>query len=308
MVGRSPRDLLGRDDARRRQMDCREKQQGRRRPDRRGRGRQAQRRGRDRRSPLQIFRGVPFAAPPVADLRWREPQPVAPWPGVRQATEFAPRCMQQPLFSDMMFRSPAPSEDCLYLNVWTPAKLGGSPRRKLPVLVYVYGGGFMAGDSSEKRYDGAALARRGIVVVTINYRLGVFGFFSASRTDRGLAAPRVRQLRPARSGGGARLGETQHRGVRRGPEPYHHRRGVAGSMSVSALMASPLSRGKIAGAIGKVVRRCKSLRHPYSPRPSGKARRLRKASAHPRLPRFAPCPRTSFSRHRAPPRTCRSTR
>ena len=127
-------------------------------------------------SPVQVFRGVPFAAPPVADLRWREPQPVVPWSGIRDATQFGPRCMQQPLFSDMMFRSPAPSEDCLYLNVWKPAKAVG--HNKLPVLVYVYGGGFLAGDSSEKRYDGAALARRGIVVVTLNYRLGVFGFFS----------------------------------------------------------------------------------------------------------------------------------
>ena len=145
-------------------------------------------------SPVQIFRGIPFAAPPVADLRWREPQPVVPWSGIRQATEFGPRCMQQPLFSDMMFRSPAPSEDCLYLNVWTPAKLDGSRQRKLPVLLYVYGGGFMAGDSSEKRYDGAALARRGIVVVTVNYRLGVFGFFShpeltASSPHRECRAP-----------------------------------------------------------------------------------------------------------------------
>ena len=74
---------------------------------------------------IRIFRGVPFAAPPVADLRWREPQPVVPWSGIRQATKFAPRCMQQPLFSDMMFRSPAPSEDCLYLNVWTrPSSTG----------------------------------------------------------------------------------------------------------------------------------------------------------------------------------------
>src|SRR5207248_4971789 len=75
---------------------------------------------------VQIFRGIPFAAPPVADLRWREPQPVIPWSGIREATEFGPRCMQQPLFSDMMFRSPAPREDCLYLNVWTPARLDGS--------------------------------------------------------------------------------------------------------------------------------------------------------------------------------------
>ena len=140
-------------------------------------------------SPLRIFRGVPFAAPPLADLRWREPQAVASWPGVRPATDFAPRCMQQPLYSDMMFRSPAPSEDCLYLNIWTPAKLDGSRQRKLPVLLYVYGGGFMAGDSSEKRYDGAALARRGIVVVTVNYRLRSVRFLCPSRIDGEFAAP-----------------------------------------------------------------------------------------------------------------------
>ena len=175
---------------------------------------------------LKIFRGIPFAAPPVGNLRWREPQPVVRWSGIRQATEFGPRCMQQPLFSDMMFRSPAPSEDCLYLNVWTPAPLGGSPHRKLPVLVYIYGGGFMAGDSSEKRYDGAALARRGIVVVTINYRLGVFGFFSH---------PELTASSPHHASGNYGLldqvaalevGEAQHRGVRRDPEPHHHRRRV----------------------------------------------------------------------------------
>jgi len=109
---------------------------------------------------LRIFRGVPFAAAPVGALRWREPQPVIPWTGTRKATEFAPRCMQQPLFSDMMFRSPPPSEDCLYLNVWTPANLARASAARLPVLVYIYGGGFMAGDGSEKRYDGAALAAR----------------------------------------------------------------------------------------------------------------------------------------------------
>ena len=202
-------------------------------------------------SDIQIFRGIPFAAPPVADLRWREPQPVAPWSGIRQATEFAPRCMQQPLFSDMMFRSPAPSEDCLYLNVWTPAKLNGSPHRKYPVLVYVYGGGFMAGDSSEKRYDGAALARRGIVVVTINYRLGVFGFFSHPELTAGS---------PHRASGNyglldqvSALDWVKRNIAAFGGNPSHITIGgeSAGSMSVSALMASPLSRGKIAGAIGE---------------------------------------------------------
>jgi len=202
-------------------------------------------------SPIRIFRGIPFAAPPVADLRWREPQPVVPWSGVRQATEFGPRCMQQPLFSDMMFRSAAPSEDCLYLNVWTPAKLDGSPRRKLPVLLYVYGGGFMAGDSSEKRYDGAALAKRGIVVVTVNYRLGVFGF---------LAHPELTASSPHHASGNyglldqvAALAWVKRNIAAFGGDPGHITIGgeSAGSMSVSALMASPLSRSEIAGAIGE---------------------------------------------------------
>jgi para-nitrobenzyl esterase len=111
--------------------------------------------------PLRIFRGIPFAAPPVGDLRWREPQPVAPWRGVRQATQFGARCMQAPLYSDMMFRSPAPSEDCLYANVWTPTQHSGSTQSKLPVLLYFYGGGFMAGDGSEKRYEARRWQRAG---------------------------------------------------------------------------------------------------------------------------------------------------
>jgi para-nitrobenzyl esterase len=202
-------------------------------------------------SPLRIFRGVPFAAPPVGDLRWREPQPVVRWSGIRQATEFGPRCMQQPLFPDMMFRSPAPREDCLYLNVWTPAKLGGSQQHKLPVLMYIYGGGFMAGDSSEKRYDGAALARRGIVVVTVNYRLGVFGFFSH---------PELTAESPHHASGNyglldqaAALAWVKRNIAAFGGDPSHITIGgeSAGSIAVSALMASTLSRGKIAGAIGE---------------------------------------------------------
>ena len=200
-------------------------------------------------SPVQVFRGVPFAAPPVADLRWREPQPVVPWSGIRDATQFGPRCMQQPLFSDMMFRSPAPSEDCLYLNVWKPAKAVG--HNKLPVLVYVYGGGFLAGDSSEKRYDGAALARRGIVVVTLNYRLGVFGFFSH---------PELTASSPHHASGNyglldqaAALAWVKRNIAAFGGDPSHLTIGgeSAGSISVSALMASPLARDNIAGAIGE---------------------------------------------------------
>src|SRR4051812_23196469 len=121
---------------------------------------------------VRMFKGIPFAAPPVGDLRWKAPQPVKNWTGVRQATAFAARCMQQPLFGDMNFRANGMSEDCLYLNVWTPAKSAGE---RLPVLVYFFGGGFRAGDGSEPRYDGESMAGQGIVALTVNYRLGVFG-------------------------------------------------------------------------------------------------------------------------------------
>src|SRR3954471_19939691 len=126
-------------------------------------------------SSVRIFKGIPFAQPPVGDLRWKPPQAPKNWEGVRQATQFGPRCMQHPIFGDMNFRSNGMSEDCLYLNVWTPAKKGNE---RLPVLVYYYGGGFIAGDGSEPRYDGESIAAKGIVVVTMNYRLGVFGFLA----------------------------------------------------------------------------------------------------------------------------------
>ena len=126
-------------------------------------------------SGVTSYKGIPFAAPPVGDLRWKAPQPAQKWTGVRKADRFGPRAMQLPLFSDMVFRSDGVSEDCLYLNVWTPAK---SPKAKLPVLVYFYGGGFAAGDGSEPRYDGEAMAAKGIVTLTVNYRLNVFGFLA----------------------------------------------------------------------------------------------------------------------------------
>ena len=127
-------------------------------------------------SGVRSFKGIPFAQPPVGDLRWREPQPVKNWKGVRKADQFGPRCMQRTSpTADYWFRSDGMSEDCLYLNVWTPAKSG---KERLPVLVYVFGGGFQNGDGSEPRYDGESMAGKGIVAVTVNYRTNIFGFFS----------------------------------------------------------------------------------------------------------------------------------
>ncbi len=194
---------------------------------------------------LRVFRGVPYAAPPVDEGRWREPRAAKPWTGVRPATAFAPRPMQRPIYSDMMFRSPSVSEDCLYLNVWAPAK-----GRRLPVLVYFYGGGFQAGAADEARYDGAAMAGKGVVSITVNYRLGVFGF---------LAHPELSKESGHGSGNYGLLDQAAalawvHRNVAAfGGDPKRITIGgeSAGSFSVSAQMASPLSRGLIAGAIGE---------------------------------------------------------
>ena len=199
------------------------------------------------RSGVRIFRGIPFAQPPTGELRWREPQPVKNWKGVRQAVDFGPRCMQAPIFDDMRFRSNGVSEDCLYLNVWTPAK----SNERLPVLVYFYGGGFVSGDSSEPRYDGESMAAKGIVVVTVNYRLGVFGF---------MAHPELTSESRHKASGNyglldqnAALRWVQQNITNFGGDPKRVTIGgeSAGSVSVSAQMASPLSKNLIAGAIGE---------------------------------------------------------
>jgi len=122
----------------------------------------------------RVFKGIPYAAPPVGPLRWKAPQPAAAWTGVRKADVFGAQCHQPPIFGDIVFDRPA-SEDCLFLNVWTPAKAASA---KLPVMVWIHGGGYQAGASNEPRHDGTALARKGVVLVTLNYRLGVFGFFA----------------------------------------------------------------------------------------------------------------------------------
>ncbi|CAN5797536.1 carboxylesterase family protein [soil metagenome] len=197
---------------------------------------------------IRSFKGIPFAAPPVGDLRWQEPQPAANWPGVFKADHFGPRAMQAPIFGDMNFRSDGVSENCLYLNVWTPAK---SANKKLPVLVYFYGGGFVAGDGSEPRYDGENMAQKGIVALTVNYRLGLFGF---------MAHPELTQESPHHASGNyamldqaAALRWVQQNIAAFGGDPARVTIAgeSAGSASVSALMASPLSKDLIAGAIGE---------------------------------------------------------
>ncbi len=120
---------------------------------------------------VRVFKGIPYAAPPVGDLRWKAPQPPAKWEGVRKADQFGPACLPNRASANGV----APSEDCLYLNVWTPAKSAGE---RHPVILWTYGGGFTSGAGSEPRYDGEALARKGVVFVTYNYRLGVFGFLA----------------------------------------------------------------------------------------------------------------------------------
>ena len=202
----------------------------------------------DTKTGIQKYFGVPFAKPPVGDLRWKAPQPLDNWAGVKQTKKFGPRPVQADVFGDMDSRSDGLSEDCLYLNVWTPAK---RTTKDLPVLVYYYGGGFVAGDASEPRYDGESMAKKGIVVVTVNYRLNIFGC---------LALPELSAEAPYKASGNyglldqvAALKWVQKNIAAFGGNP----RKVtiagesAGSISVSELMASPLSKNLIAGAIGE---------------------------------------------------------
>ncbi len=121
------------------------------------------------------FKGIPFAAPPIRDLRWRAPDPVKPWSGVKKADSFGVMCMQDATMVRIFGGSPEMGEDCLYLNVWTPAKSTGD---KLPVMVWIYGGGFFGGLTGSPAYDGFNFAKEGVVMVSIAYRVGVFGFLA----------------------------------------------------------------------------------------------------------------------------------
>lgn len=198
-------------------------------------------------SGIKTFKGVPFAAPPTGDNRWREPQPLQPWQGIRECHDYAPDPMQEPIFGDMNFGADSISEDCLYLNIWTPAI---TMNEKLPVLIYFNGGGLMAGSGSEPRYAGMAMARRGMICVTANYREGIFGFF---------AHPELSKETSYKGSGNYGFLDQQaairwvHENISLfggDPERITIAGESAGSMSVSALMASPLSRGLFAQAIG----------------------------------------------------------
>ncbi len=197
---------------------------------------------------VRIFKGIPYAAPPVGALRWQPPQPVKPWSGVRPAHDFGPRAMQVSLWPDMFFHDAGPSEDCLYLNVWAPKTIGDE---LLPVMFWIHGGGFVAGGSSEPRQEGTNLARKGVIVVSLNYRMGIFGFF---------AHPELVAESPAHAAGNygfldmvAALKWVQANISRFGGDPDRVTLfgESAGSMSVSALVASPEARGLFSRAIGQ---------------------------------------------------------
>ena len=129
---------------------------------------------------LAVFKGIPYAAPPLGQLRWREPQPVHPWSVTRLAGVFAPAAIQMGV-SMPGETPPASSEDCLYLNVWAPAKRSGAP---FPVMVWIHGGGFVSGSASMPLYWGDQLARKGIILVTFAYRLGPLGFLALPELDK----------------------------------------------------------------------------------------------------------------------------
>lgn len=202
----------------------------------------------DTKTGIQTFLGIPFAAPPLGSLRWKAPQAVENWTGVRVTKKFGPRAVQAPIFGDMDFKSDGISEDCLYLNIWSPANRNTND---LPVLVYFYGGGFSAGDGSEPRYNGEAMSKKGIVVVTVNYRLGLFGF---------LAHPDLTKETSYKGSGNyglmdqaASLQWVKDNIAAFGGDPSKITIAgeSAGSISVSYQMTSPISKGLIAGAIGE---------------------------------------------------------
>lgn len=195
---------------------------------------------------IRSFKGIPFAAPPVGDLRWKSPQPLKPWSGVREVSDWGARCVQSNRLGELDPLNKRMDEDCLYLNVWAPANA-----KDLPVMVWIHGGSNLNGAASQPEFDAAAWARQGVVAVSVNYRVDVFGFMAhpeltaESGTQSSgnyalldqIAALKWVQKNIAQFGGNTRnvtiLGES------------------AGSINVSLLMASPLTKGLFAKAIGQ---------------------------------------------------------
>jgi len=213
---------------------------------------------------MQVFRGIPFAAPPVGALRWHEPRPAQSWPGVRKADKFGPACPQGRVEADGKLGADI-SEDCLYLNVWTPAKSG----EKLPVLVWIYGGGFAAGRTSDPVFDGAALASKGVVYVSVAYRVGVMGFLAhpelsaENRKLHGVAASgnyglldMVESLKWVKQNIAAFGGD---------PRKVTIWGESAGAMAVSMLTVSPQAKGLFHGAISDSGGSFGAVRTPTAP-------------------------------------------
>ena len=198
---------------------------------------------------VRVYKGIPFAAPPVGDLRWKAPQPVAAWSGVRHADTFGPECVQQPYPAGSPYASaPAPmNEDCLYLNVWSAAAAGD----KRPVMVWIHGGAWTRGSGSTPAYDGTTLAKKGVIVVTTNYRLGALGF---------LAHPDLTAESPNHSSGNyaildhvAALTWVKKNIAAFGGNPANVTifGESAGSWSVNAVQATPLAKSLFHRAIGE---------------------------------------------------------
>jgi para-nitrobenzyl esterase len=194
---------------------------------------------------VQVYRGIPYAAPPVGDLRWRAPQPAKPWTGVKAANAFGVQCVGRNFGSALRASS---NEDCLYLNVWTPARVLGE---RLPVLVWIHGGGFQGGSGSEPSCDGTKFAGQRVVVVTFNYRVGVFGF---------LAHPELTKESEHRASGNYGLLDqvAALQWVKRNIAAFGGDPAMvtiagesAGAYSVSALTTSPLARGMFHRAIAQ---------------------------------------------------------
>jgi para-nitrobenzyl esterase len=195
---------------------------------------------------VKTFLGIPFAAPPVGDLRWRAPQTVVPWQGIKTATQFSPACAQK-----VDWVTGPKSEDCLYLNIWAPEKTEAQNAQNLPVIVWIHGGAYEGGAASVPVQNGAHLARRGAIVVTLNYRLGIFGFFSH---------PELSQESPAHVSGNqgildqiAALQWVKANIAKFGGDPQRVTimGGSSGAESVAILVSSPLAKGLFQRAIAE---------------------------------------------------------
>ena len=201
-----------------------------------------------------IYKGIPYAAPPIGDLRWKQPQPVKPWKGIRQCDTFGAASLQGDLTPGSFYwkefyqgGDPKRSEDCLYLNVWTPA--AGKPEAKLPVIFWIHGGAYMGGYGHEIEFGGDAYAKKGVILVTINYRLGMCGF---------LAHPLLTAENDGKGSGNYGLFDqlAALKWVKRNisafggnPDNITVMGQSAGAGSVQALISSPLTKGLIQRAI-----------------------------------------------------------